>query len=290
MAGSVNTNTVFAMRRVGEELQRLRLSAGLKQDDTAAELGLSRHMVSRIERGKALPTDNQLRTLLRLCGASAEERAAIAALAEQALSNGRAWWEDLQFQPLNRGDSFRYFSLEDAAERISVHSGTYVPGLLQTREYVEAIAAFGQKNESAERREAFVEARLRRHKILTRHNPVTLDALCSEAALQAVVGGRDVMRRQLEHLLTAMDRQNLTLRIIPFKAGAPSIAGYILTIIEFPGTGIRSVVSQERDGGQQITDDPIEVRQSRRRIAGLAEHALSQEDTATRIEEIKREL
>jgi transcriptional regulator with XRE-family HTH domain len=289
VAVSVNTNTVFAMRRVGEQLQRLRLSAGLKQDDTAAELGISRHMVSRFERGKALPSQGQLRTLLRACGASVEERASITAQFEHAKSYGRAWWEEPRFHAIFQGDSYRYFSLEDAAEHISMHSGTYIPGLLQTGEYIEALAAFGQKDESADTREAFVAARQQRQGILTRRNPVFLDALCSESALRAVVGGRDVMRGQIHHLLACMKRQNVTLRIIPFTAGVTSIFAYLFTIIDFPGTDVRSAVSQELTGSTKITDDPAEVRRNRRAFSGLTEHALDHTETVRLLKEIEDE-
>jgi transcriptional regulator with XRE-family HTH domain len=287
---SDNANAIFAMRRVGEGLQRLRVQAGLKQDDAAAELDASRHTVSKIERGKAFPTEVQLHALLDTYKASTEERAAIAAQIEQGKSFGRAWWDQPRFQSLFSGDSHRFFSLEDAAERVLTHSGTYVPGLLQTREYVAAIAAFGQKHESAERREAFVEARLKRQDILNRRTPVVLDALCLESALRAVVGEPKVMRGQLQHLLTSAQRQNISLRLIPFAAGAPSAHGASFTIIDFPGSDNRSVVSQERVRGDTLHDDPAEIRRSRRKFDDLAAHALTEQETIRRIEEIEKEL
>lgn len=290
MAVSVNANAIFAMRRVGEELQRLRMEAGLKQDHAAGVMGVSRHTVSKIERGKAFPTDDQMRTLLKIYKASTEERAAIAAQIEQGKSYGRAWWEQPRFHALYQGDSYRFFSLEDAAERLSVHSATYVPGLLQTQGYIEAIAAFGQKHQSAEYREVFVEARLKRQGILTRRNPAILDALFLESAVHAVVGGPDIMREQLQHLQSSAKRQNISLRMIPFAAGAPSISGTPYSIVDFPGTDNRSVVSLERARGDALYDDPAEVRRIRRMFAGLAAYALNQQETIRRIEEIEKEL
>jgi transcriptional regulator with XRE-family HTH domain len=287
---NVNTNAIFAMREVGDDLQRLRKRASLRQDDAAAKLKVSRFTISKIERGRAFPTDQQLARLLALYGADTEQRAAIKAKIRHGKSFGRAWWEEPRFRKLFQGDSYRYFYVEDAAERISVHSGTYVPGLLQTRQYVEAIASFGQKQESTERRETFVESRLRRQAVLTRRHPVVLDALCLESALRAVVGGPVVMRQQLRHLATAARRQNITLRMIPYTAGAPSIHGSPLTIIDFPGMENQSIVSQERITGETLNDDPGEVRRARRKFADLAEHALSPEETIQRIEEFEKEM
>ncbi|MFD7286145.1 Scr1 family TA system antitoxin-like transcriptional regulator [Streptomyces sp. NPDC059863] len=290
MAVSVNANAIFAMRRVGEELQRLRVEAGLQQEAVGQALGVSRYTVGKIERGRAFPTDEQLPKLLKLLKVTAEERAGIVATIEQGRSYGRTWYERPEIQALFSGDSYRYLSLEDAAERISLHAGTYVPGLLQTREYVEAIVAFGQKHESTERRETFVEARLKRQEVLTRRNPLIVDALCLESALRAVVGGPEVMRAQLRHLVSCAGQQNIALRVIPFTEGAASISSALFTIIDFPGADNRSVVSQELVRGEALHDDPAEVRRVRRRFATLADHALDEEATIRLIEAIEKEL
>ncbi|MFJ1745483.1 Scr1 family TA system antitoxin-like transcriptional regulator [Streptomyces sp. NPDC088116] len=253
-------------------------------------LGVSRFTVSKIERGQAFPTDEQLPKLLNAYKATPEERAGIVATIEQGRSYGRAWYERPEVQAVFTGDSHRFLSLEDAAERISMQSGPYVPGLLQTREYIEAIVAFGQKNESTERREAFVQARLRRKEVLTRRNPPVLDALCQESALRAVVGGPELVRAQIRHLISIVGQRNIALRMIPFTAGAASTSGAVFSIIDFPGADHRSVVSQERSRGETLQDDPAEVRRARRRFVDFADHALDEEATVRRLAKIEKEL
>ncbi|MFJ7999892.1 helix-turn-helix domain-containing protein [Streptomyces sp. NPDC096310] len=290
MAVSVNANAIFAMRRVGEEIQRLRTEAGLQQEAVGQALGVSRYTVGKIERGRAFPTDEQLPKLFKILDVTADERAGIVAAIEQGRSYGRAWYEQPEIQALFSGDSYRFLSLEDAAEHVSTHSGTYVPGLLQTREYIEAIVAFGQKHESTERRETFIEARLKRQDVLTRRNPLAMDAICLESALRSLVGGPEVMRAQLRHLVSCAQQQNITLRVIPFSAGAANIASAMFTIIDFAGSGNRSVVSQELSRGDTLDDDPAQVRRSRRKFADLAGHALDREESLRRIEEIEKDL
>ncbi|MFI7277801.1 helix-turn-helix domain-containing protein [Streptomyces sp. NPDC049879] len=290
MSVTGDTNAIFAMREVGEELQRLRGRAGLRQDDAAAKLKVSRFTVSKIERGRAFPTDRQLKVLLGLYGADTDEAAALQAKIAQGRSYGRAWWEDQRYRDLFHGDSYRYFYVEDAAERLSTHAGTYLPGLLQTQQYIEAIAAFGQKHESTERRLVFTESRLKRQGVLARKNPVVLDAICLESAVRAVVGGPTVMRQQLQHVAAMARRPNVTLRVIPHTAGAPSITSASFTIIDFPGSENRSVVSQERLAGDVLHDEPAEVRQARRRFNDLAEHALSPEETIKLVQAIEKEI
>lgn len=290
MSVSANANAVFVMRRVGEELARLREGAGLRQDDIAVRLGCTRHTVSKIERGKAFPTPDQLEEMLREYGANAGQRTAVASMVDQGRSQGRAWYEQARFRALYPGLSYRYFSLEDGAERISAHSGTYVPGLLQTREYIEALAAYGQKDEGLERREAFVEARMNRKAILSRSDPVILDALILEAALRSMVGGPEVMRTQLKYLIACAELPNVTLRVIPFSAGAASAVGIPFTIMDFPGDGDRSVVWQDVVRGDVAEDDPADVRRIRRKFADLTASALSEVETVRYIEEIEKEI
>ncbi|MGW8848139.1 helix-turn-helix domain-containing protein [Streptomyces xiamenensis] len=290
MSASVNTNAIFAMREVGDDLQRLRTNAGIRQEDAARKLGVSRFTVSKIERGHAFPTDSQLRILLALYKVSTEERAAVRAKITQGRSYGRAWWEDKRVRTLFKGDSYRYLSLEDAAERVATRAGTYIPGLLQTRGYIEAIAAFGQNHESTDGRETFVETRMKRQEILTRRNPVALDALCLESAVRAVVGGTETMHEQLEHLVACMSWQNVTVRVIPFSAGAPSISSASLTLLDFTGAENGSVVSEERASGESLHQDPAEVRRGRRMLADLAAHALSPEQTLGLIKQMMKEL
>ena len=80
------------------------------------------------------------------------------------------------------------------------------------------------------------------------------------------------------------------MRMIPFSAGAPSISGTPFTIIDFPGTEIVVWCSQDRARGDTLLEDAAEVRRTRRKFADLADHALSEEETIRRIEDIEKEI
>jgi transcriptional regulator with XRE-family HTH domain len=290
LSASVNTNALFAMREVGDDLLRLRQAAGLQQSQAAAELDVSRFMVGKFERGKAFPSDEQLAILLTLYAASDLEAAAVKAKIENGKSYGRAWWELPRFRKIYRGDAARFFALEDAAERVRVHAGTYVPGLLQIPEYIEAIVEFGQQSEGVEDRAAFVEGRLMRQQVLTRRNPVFLESLCLESALHAAVGGEDVRRKQLRHLRDMLRFGNVSLRVVPFSAGAPSLVGMPLTIFRFPGAEYRDVVSTEKVRGSTLDEDPAEVRSVTRLFESLAASALTQEETKQLIDTLEKDM
>jgi transcriptional regulator with XRE-family HTH domain len=287
----VNTNAVRLRREVGAELKNLRVGAGFKrQADVAERLGVSQARVSQIEVGRKWPTDEQIGPLLDLYGVDDVRRAAILTKIRMARESARMWWEQPEIRDLFPRMSAQIFPLEDAAEKISAHTGNYIPGLLQTRAYVEALAEFGQKDESIDRREVFIEARLQRQQILTRPNPVTLDVLCLEVALRAAVGGPEVMREQLLRLLAGAQRSNVTLRVVPFSAGAPAIFGTPFDIFDFPGADERSVVRHEKSRHGEFTDDVGELRRARRKFADLKAHALDPAATINFIKQIVDEL
>ncbi|MFI9461396.1 helix-turn-helix domain-containing protein [Streptomyces xiamenensis] len=292
MSTSVNTNALSIQRDLGEELRRIRLEAGYKsQADAAKQLKCSQNKVSYIERGKHWPDESVLKRMFKVYAVPESRQADIRATIRTGKSIERPWWLEPQYKELLAAGFGPAFSLEDAAEKLHVHSGTYIPGLCQTKEYVEALAAFGQKDESLLRREQFVETRLRRQDVLTRHHPVVLRALFLESALWPVVGGPETMRAQLRHLRALAAKPNITLSVIPFSAGAAAAAGSPFTLYEYPGVHNKTVVMHEMSrGGGEATDNAAEVRRARRRFADLAGQALNAAETLQLIERVEKTL
>ena len=95
----------------------------------------------------------------------------------------------------------------------------FVPGLLQTDDYMRAVIR-GAHLESSEEVGRRVRLRMARQTLLTREHPPRLWAVMDEAALRRPVGGPGVMRGQLERLLDATKLPNVTLQVLPFEAGA----------------------------------------------------------------------
>ncbi|WP_410575254.1 helix-turn-helix domain-containing protein [Amycolatopsis sp. cmx-4-61] len=120
---------------------------------------------------------------------------------------------------------------ERTATKITNWAPAIVPGLLQTADYARAVltaARIGE--EEADRR---LVMRLNRQKILTKREPVHLHALVGEATLRTQVGSEDIMSDQVDHLLRAVRRSNISLRIVPLDAGYhPGLIGSFI-IYEF---------------------------------------------------------
>jgi len=72
--------------------------------------------------------------------------------------------------------------------------------------------------------------------------PLELWAVVHEGALRQLVGGRHVMRAQLERLLELSGRPNVKLQVLPFPAGAHPGMTSAFTIVSFAEPGALDVV------------------------------------------------
>ncbi|MFF5261184.1 Scr1 family TA system antitoxin-like transcriptional regulator [Actinomadura viridis] len=124
---------------------------------------------------------------------------------------------------------WEYFDLEYRANSIKVYAPSAITGLLQSEDYARAVFKGAHR---AERVEELVTARVSRQEILRREPPPWLLVLIEEDVLRRVVGGREVMRHQLESLLTVIQEPNVTILVVP--SGAPVYPGGAFTLLGFP--------------------------------------------------------
>ncbi|MEW1724982.1 helix-turn-helix transcriptional regulator [Streptomyces sp. NPDC093109] len=288
MSTSGNANALTALREFGDELRRLRVGAGFAtQASAAAKLKCSQNKISYVEAGKRWPDDDLLRRMFRVYVVDASAQADIRAAVRVGQSLGRPWWEATAYRDVFSSATMKLFALEEAAGTIRVHSGNYVPGLFQTRGYIEALVEFGLKAESAAHRRLFTDARLKRQKVFDRAHPPAVDAVVLEAALRVVVGGRDVMREQLGYLRSAARRPNVTLRVIPFSAGAAATMGAPFQVYGFPGAENRSIVIRETSRSDEVAEDIDEVERMSNQFADLAAVACGPDESLRLLEEIE---
>jgi transcriptional regulator with XRE-family HTH domain len=226
---------------VGAELRRLRTAKGLSREQAAEAIRASEWKIHRLENGQVSFKERDIVDLLRLYGVTdADEVAGFVVLAREANTPG--WWQ-------RYGDVlpqwFRtYVDLESAASLIRTYEGQLVPGLLQTDDYIRAVVhdASLEPSEDVGRR---VRLRMARQTVLTRERPPRLWAVVDEAALRRPVGGREVMRGQLERLIEATKLPNVTLQILPFAGGAhPAMVG-AFSILRFADRELPDVVYLE---------------------------------------------
>ncbi|MFI7648234.1 helix-turn-helix domain-containing protein [Micromonospora sp. NPDC049460] len=282
-------------RQLGRLLRQYRTEAGVTLDAAAEALEYSRQKIWRIECGMGPVRVLDVKAMCELYGVSAEMTEAMRGLATETKSKG--WWHAY-------GDAVPswfelYVGLESAAASLRQYQETVIPGLLQTREYIQALARIDQPAASDEEREHAVQVRLQRQGLLTRRlpQPPKLDVIISEAVLRRRVGGEAVMTGQLSALVDASERANVSLRVVPLDAGphVGAVAGSFV-ILDFPVTkGGRaapepSVVYSESLTGALYLDKPAELQAYEAAFASAARLAQGEAESRDTIKRIIGEM
>jgi len=225
-------------RHIGRQFERLRIQAGLTQDQAASRVELSKSTLIRMENGTdgVKFRDVQVRHMLDQYNASETDREVLIALtAETRLGPRKSWWHDYTETSLPPWFAM-YVSLEDSAATIQYYEQELVPGLLQTQAYAERVMqvppGFVAEAEAARR----VEARLARQSLLTRPMAPRLEVAMCEGVLHRLTGMQtDIADGQLRHLLDVTQRVNIELRIVPWSAGMHGgVASGSFILLHFP--------------------------------------------------------
>lgn len=231
--------------------------------------------ITRIEGRKVQNLrEADLLTLLDVYGVfDEEERAAYVALAKEASQSG--WWVGYK-DVLGSG---AYIDLETEARRLRTYEPMFVPGLLQTPRYAEAIVRGSGVTDPHEvtRR---VEARMMRRQILDRPDAPELSALIDEAALRKVPS--EIASEQVRHLIR-LQSPSIQISVVPDAAGPhPAMNGQFV-IMDFPHDP--SVVYLEQSLSGLFLEEEAEVMHYEKVFAAAKEVALSPADTVSFLEE-----
>jgi transcriptional regulator with XRE-family HTH domain len=269
-------------RQLGMRLREFRTSKGLTVEDVARELLCSPTKISRAETGARRATLRDVRDLCRIYEVDAPTSADLMELAREARQPG--WWtkyDDLKITP--------FIGMEQAATGITCFGMYFVPALLQTEDYareiIKGIAPRIEENVLAQR----VEARMIRQKLLYQAKPPKYRALLDEAVLHRQVGGRSVMRAQLDKILSFM-RERAAVQVIPYEVGAYGAIDSNFDYLEFAGTMLPDLVFVEGLVSHLYLERPDELDRYREALEYLRDEALNPRDSAKTIEEIRDKL
>ncbi|MEU7403257.1 helix-turn-helix transcriptional regulator [Streptomyces sp. NPDC044948] len=251
----------------GAELRRQREAAGLRLADLGRIVFCTGSLVGQIETTLKVPT----RDFSARVDAALNTDGVFSRLVGLVLRSQLPSW----FQP--------YAEMEAKASYISAFEAQVVYGLLQTPEYARAVLAVREDNDL----DGLVAARLERQRILDKENPPLMWVVLSEAVLRQQVGGRDVMRGQLAHLLELRDREWLRVQILPFEAGAHAGLPGSYTMLRFDGDP--GIVYTEDFVQGHMTANPQAVKEGSLRYALMQAAALSVEESAELIARVMEE-
>ena len=226
---------------LGAQLRRLREAKRISLEEAGNVIRASHSKISRLETGRVGFKDRDVADLLTLYGVVDEkERDALRTLASRANSPG--WWHDYSDVLPHWFEA--YIGLEEAASQIRAYEVQFVPGLLQTEDYARAVTMLAYSNPREINRR--VNLRLARQAVLTREDSPSLWAVLDEAVLRRPIGGANAMRTQLKHLIEMSQRPNVTIQIVPFKAGGHAAAGGPFSVLRFAEYDLPDIVYLEQ--------------------------------------------
>ena len=272
-------------RRLAFELRRLREAAKLTCEEVAELLECSASKISRIETARVTVSPRDARDLLGIYGVPDDQRDGLIQLARESRQKG--WWHAY-------GDSVHphfatYLGMESAASQIKQVNLTRIPVLLQSENYAREVIAAGRMSRSLPANDRSVELIMERQR-LARASPPEVWVVLDEAALRRQVGGREVMRQQIEHLIELTATPGMFLQVIPFSSGAHVAMDLPFVIMGFPDPADPEIVCIGHPTGVLWIEDLAEVHQYDMFFHHLQASALSLDDSAALMISVLKEI
>jgi transcriptional regulator with XRE-family HTH domain len=252
-------------RELGSMLRSFRVDAGLTAEQVAWRLGVSRSKISRLENGQRGATQADVLRLCELYQVDEADRLRLTELAAEGKQ--RAWWSPFNFP------HSEYIGLEAASSSISDWCLALAPGLLQTPEYARAVVRGSVPEKEGRVVDERVQERLDRQRLLYSEAAPRFEAILDESVLHRVVGSPAVMLGQLRRLLEVSELPNVSIRVVPYDAGAVPAGVSKFRILRFGLPNVPDIVQTEELTRHRNLDAPGEVEiyeETFRILAGLS--------------------
>ena len=280
-------------RRLGKQIRRLRDDAQLSQEklvelmnaDQPNQRRISAAHLSRVESGGARINSEHLDRIIKVLDVDAEQARKLDELRRRA--DERGWWQEYSDIVVEAIEMLVEIG-EDATTARS-YDIAFVQGLLQTRAYAEAVIGNGRAFVPPINVDRIADLRMRRQQRLGEDGFQGLTAVMIEGVLRTMVGGRDVMREQLRHLIEVTQEYPVTIHVLPFSAGAlPGSDNFV--IFEFPHDLDGDVVYVDSSTAQRIHEERDIVRQCTYTFHAALAQALPAQESQDLIRAVMEEL
>jgi len=279
-------------RLLGRSLRRYREAMGYGLQDAAELLRCDRSKLSRIETGQRGIGAQDLRALLGEYGVAATEQDALIALAHHGRDDG--WWRG--YRDVLSASGLDLAIMEASATEILSFDAQLIPELLRTEDYARAVTDADPAGSSDALRDRLVESTLIRQAVVLGDRHARVRVVVAEGALRQMVGGPEVMRRQLRRLANLGDENgdpvgDVTVQVLSFRHGAHAVAETgAVTLLRFatvPGLGV--VHLGGLSGGASL-DAPEDLARYARALELLRATALTPADSVALLRNMARAL
>lgn len=250
----------------GRQLKLLRIRAGLDRAEFGRRMGYSAETVASIEQGRRIPQPRFIERADEVLNAGG----VLIALKDEV---GRAQYPAF-FRDMAR--------LEAEAVTLHVYGALAVPGLLQTEDYARAVFTMRRPLLDEETVEQRVNARLARQEIFSRRPLPTLSFVIEESVLRRPIGGRLVLKGQLEAILLHGQRRNVEIQIMPTDVTEHCGLAGPFTLIEKRDGRRMAYVEVQRTS--RLYTERAEVRDAEEQYGILRAQALTPRESLTFVE------
>ncbi|RBQ17437.1 transcriptional regulator [Spongiactinospora rosea] len=272
---------------LGSQLRRLREAKGISREEAGHLIRGSESKISRMELGRVGFKERDVSDLLTFYGV--EDEGARRPVMDLVLrANEPGWWH--RYNDLLPSWFQAYVGLEEAASRIRTYEVQFVPGLLQTKEYARAVITAGAATIGPHEIARRVDLRMERQRVLETEGGPFFWAVIDEAALRRPIGGADVMRAQLEHLLELMRQPNITIQVMPFSFGGHSAEGGAFSVLRFADSELPDVVYVEQLASALYLDKREDVDRYSEVMERLCAVSTTPEETVEILVKVMKEI
>jgi transcriptional regulator with XRE-family HTH domain len=197
--GADDEESAAVLRTVGRVVKACREQKGLTQAELGTAIRYSEEQVSSVERGRRAPSP----TFLEAADAILAAGGLLVALQKDV--------EQARYPKKVRDLA----KLEAEAVEICAYDNSVVNGLLQTPAYARALYGMRRPLFTEDEMERLVAARMARQEVFDQQPAPAFSFIQEEVTLRRPLGGKMVMRKQLERLLELGQRRNVVIQVMP---------------------------------------------------------------------------
>lgn len=260
------------LRCFGRQMKLFREATGLTQAELGTRVGYGEAQIAAVEQGRRIPKPELIDAVDRVVGAGG----VLSAMKKEV---ARARYPGF----------FRQFAqLEADAAELHAYDAQVVNGLLQSEEYARAVFAMWRPLLDEETIQQRLSARMDRQRIFSRRPAPLLSFVIEESVLRRPLGGRDVMRSQLEHLLLIGHQRNVEIQVMP--NGRDEHAGLCGPFTLILTRSRRRMVYVEAQSHSVLHSEPTKVQGFEGTYGVLRAQALTPKESLAWVEKILGEL
>ena len=287
------TGPLGPRRNIAAALRQLREDSGKNLNEVAEDLMISTSKLSRLENAQGKPQQRDIRDAIQYYGIDGTPMAGnLRRWVASAQRQG--WWTDFDDEVLGNPlgglglDAHLGYEADAKVERI--YTLPFVPALLQTNEYAEAIYR-DMEHRSADEIGQLLDVRARRKQALISREglePLELVAVTHESTLHQKVGSLRILRDQLDALVEGSTAEHVSLHVLPYEAGPVSTMTCMYAYFEYQDAELeQDVVHIETPAGYWSIENPDKVAEYRKAHDALVKASLSQDASRTLIGSIR---